>query len=632
MLIPNTNMNTPKKIARPLFVVAFAIAAASFAAINVSEQMRASVSSLLAFSTATPSKGICWAGGAPDVPQTYTQDDVGQGYAKVRKGANFTTGEALKAACTEDVYDALQSLYCARNPGTHFFKNIAMYGQDDKYIPYSMDCGPDCDWYDCSEVPQGASSSVSSSSAHSTSSTSVPKGTCYVSDQRGYIPTPTNPASGQGYVVLNKGNYQSMIDLRAACTQADFDTLGRTFCAQNPGVTYRRAIGQFTQSNQYIANACWSDGCKEITCPGAASSASSSSSPAVSSRSTETAKGSCVVRDFNTAVPSTYAVSDVGDGYVKTGKGTMTSLSAVRDACTQDDYDALADKYCAGNPDNSYEMDVALYDQNGNLKSKGCSDQGCDLVQCPAPDEEEEEDEGTSDAYDDEDYENTGDGYSGDEDTDTEPAAGYEDEVITHPVADSQLPPAGFEDEVLSNIEAYRNPFPDTDLDQLIGKAAAELYRRAAIGGFPDGEFKADRPVNRAEAAKFLLLTRSGTVKDANNNGRFPDVVDGQWYTKFVITAANKGIIKGYPDGTFRPADQVKTAEFLKMLSLTFGLELKMDYGYSDVPADSWFAPYAGIAQKYDLFPDRESSLLSPEKPLSRGEVAVAIYQYLANR
>ena len=128
-----------------------------------------------------------------------------------------------------------------------------------------------------------------------------------------------------------------------------------------------------------------------------------------------------------------------------------------------------------------------------------------------------------------------------------------------------------------------------------------------------------------------LLLAVAGKGVAWRASVGFPDVVDGQWYTKFVITAANKGIIKGYPDGTFRPADQVKTAEFLKMLSLTFGLELKMDFGYSDVPADSWFAPYAGIAQKYNLFPDR-SSLLSPEKPLSRGDVAVAIYQYLANR
>ena len=193
------------------------------------------------------------------------------------------------------------------------------------------------------------------------------------------------------------------------------------------------------------------------------------------------------------------------------------------------------------------------------------------------------------------------------------------------------VPPAGYEDEVLVNFSTFTNPFPDTNLVDLSGKAAAELYRRAIIGGFPDGEFKGGRPVNRAEAAKFLLLGRFQSVEEVSNNGRFPDVLDKQWYTRFVVTAAQKGIISGYPDGLFRPADQVNTVEFLKMLSLTFGLQLNLSYNYNDVPSGSWFAQYAGIAQKYNLFPNRTSQL-QPEKPLSREEVAIAIYHYLSQR
>ena len=85
-----------------------------------------------------------------------------------------------------------------------------------------------------------------------------------------------------------------------------------------------------------------------------------------------------------------------------------------------------------------------------------------------------------------------------------------------------------------------------------------ELYRRAVIGGYPDGEFKGDNEVNRAEAAKFLLLARFGTVDELTNNGRFPDVLDGEWYVKFVIFAADEGIISGHPDGLFLPANTLK--------------------------------------------------------------------------
>jgi hypothetical protein len=196
---------------------------------------------------------------------------------------------------------------------------------------------------------------------------------------------------------------------------------------------------------------------------------------------------------------------------------------------------------------------------------------------------------------------------------------------------ESDMPPVGYEDEVLANIEAFPNPFPDTSINALSGKAAAELYRRSVIGGYPDGEFKGSRLVNRAEAAKFLLLARLDSVSPISNNGQFPDVANDQWYTSFVVTAANRGIINGYPDGMFRPANTVNTAEFLKMLVLTFDLEYNLPFSYSDVPSDAWFALYAGVAQEYDLFPARTQSL-RPDSAMSREEVAIAIYQYLRQK
>lgn len=146
-------------------------------------------------------------------------------------------------------------------------------------------------------------------------------------------------------------------------------------------------------------------------------------------------------------------------------------------------------------------------------------------------------------------------------------------------------PPAGYEEEVVTAFK--ENPFPDTDVESLEGRAAADLYRRAVIGGFPDGEFKGDRPVNRAEAAKFLLLAAGIDVRELQNNGRFWDVLEGEWYVPFVITAAEEGIINGHPDGSFRPGDTVNTAEFLKMLSIAFGLAEDLPHSYTDVASKS---------------------------------------------
>ncbi len=196
----------------------------------------------------------------------------------------------------------------------------------------------------------------------------------------------------------------------------------------------------------------------------------------------------------------------------------------------------------------------------------------------------------------------------------------------------ASIPSASFEDSVLEDVSLYQNPFPDTDLDTLEGKAAMELYRRDVIGGFPDGEFKGLQKVNRAQAAKFLLLARYGEVEDTiEGSGLFSDVIITEWYAKYVLTAAKKGIINGYGDGTFKPGNMVNTAEFLKMMTLTFGLPVNLEHSFRDVNVGDWFSMYAGTASEYDLFPER-TELLRPEAMLARDEVAVAVYQYLKNR
>ncbi len=178
------------------------------------------------------------------------------------------------------------------------------------------------------------------------------------------------------------------------------------------------------------------------------------------------------------------------------------------------------------------------------------------------------------------------------------------------------------------NQPNQQSRFSDIDNVSTTGRAANYLAGRNIIGGYSDGTFRAANIVNRAETAKFLLLAKFGSVPEKVNNGRFWDVLDGQWYTKYVIDAADRGIISGYPDGSFKPDQGVTRAEFLKMLTLTFGLQQNLAYAYTDVNANDWFAQYAGAAQFYSLFPGTTTAL-NPNAPVTRGEIATAIWQIL---
>jgi len=187
-----------------------------------------------------------------------------------------------------------------------------------------------------------------------------------------------------------------------------------------------------------------------------------------------------------------------------------------------------------------------------------------------------------------------------------------------------------FEEEVIT--APIENRFEDVQTGTLEGTAANALASEGVIGGFPDGSFRGGNPVNRAEAAKFLLMARYGFVPEGRNNNLFLDVLEGEWYVKYVVQAAQLDIISGYSDRTFRPANTVNTAEFLKMLSKTFGLPQDLAHDYTDVPDGAWFAKYAGAAQVYGLFPGRPIGQLQPERLLSRGEVAIAIYKLMENQ
>lgn len=85
----------------------------------------------------------------------------------------------------------------------------------------------------------------------------------------------------------------------------------------------------------------------------------------------------------------------------------------------------------------------------------------------------------------------------------------------------------------------------------------------------------------------------------------FSDISD-HWAKDYIIDAANKNIISGYPDGTFLPDKAVTRAEFIKMVNNALGNNATSSVTFTDVPAAEWYhteiskAVAAGYAGGYD--------------------------------
>ncbi|MBN1258960.1 S-layer homology domain-containing protein [Candidatus Peregrinibacteria bacterium] len=154
------------------------------------------------------------------------------------------------------------------------------------------------------------------------------------------------------------------------------------------------------------------------------------------------------------------------------------------------------------------------------------------------------------------------------------------------------------------------------------------MKEQGIISGYSDGTFKPDNTVNRVEALKMLMLAFNVPAGPAGELP-FADTENAAWYSATLATALNKGIVSGYDDGTFKPAQTVNKAEYLKILFKTNNMELNDSLTsdpYSDVPMGAWYAPFAYMANRKNLI-DVTSNTLNPGGGMTRGEVAETVYR-----
>jgi len=100
-----------------------------------------------------------------------------------------------------------------------------------------------------------------------------------------------------------------------------------------------------------------------------------------------------------------------------------------------------------------------------------------------------------------------------------------------------------------------------------------ELYDQGITGGYPDGTYRPENQVTRAEMAIFLLKGIGISPPPPDGSHPFPDI-SGHWAEIFIEELYDQGISGGYPDGTYRPENRVTRAEMAVFLVNTFGIAL----------------------------------------------------------
>lgn len=119
--------------------------------------------------------------------------------------------------------------------------------------------------------------------------------------------------------------------------------------------------------------------------------------------------------------------------------------------------------------------------------------------------------------------------------------------------------------------------FSDVPATHFSHDAIQYLADRNVLTGYADGTFKPDKKVNRAEALKIIALGFIPATQSVRRESTdFTDVPDDAWFLPALEWALAKEIIDGPPKTTnFRPTRSVTKAEFLKMLTKAYGIDPK---------------------------------------------------------
>lgn len=112
-------------------------------------------------------------------------------------------------------------------------------------------------------------------------------------------------------------------------------------------------------------------------------------------------------------------------------------------------------------------------------------------------------------------------------------------------------------------------PFKDVPDDSPASKAINTLAFYNYVKGYPDGEFKPNRPITREETA--VLISKIVEAQQRPTQLpliRFQDMDHfSNWASDSINLLAVNHIVAGYPDGTYRPKQNITRAEFAAMLS-----------------------------------------------------------------
>lgn len=177
--------------------------------------------------------------------------------------------------------------------------------------------------------------------------------------------------------------------------------------------------------------------------------------------------------------------------------------------------------------------------------------------------------------------------------------------------------------------------FSDVPDDYWAKPQIQSLLTINVVSGFPDGSFRPNEPITRAELAAQLQKVFEHKAKQTRV--KYKDITQDYWAAQAINQVSESGFLRGYPGEVFQPEQKVPRVQVLVALASGLNLNLpsqsagmiKQYKDAKDIPKYAIQKVAAATQNRLVVnYPDR--TLLNPNQPATRAEVAVMIHQALA--
>ena len=176
----------------------------------------------------------------------------------------------------------------------------------------------------------------------------------------------------------------------------------------------------------------------------------------------------------------------------------------------------------------------------------------------------------------------------------------------------------------------HPRPKPTVEIedDDALGLNTTDHF--AYIVGYGNGEVRPQNNITRAEVATIFFRLLTDDVRDENltKTNRYSDVAATSWYNTAVSTLSSMGIITGYPDGTFRPNAAITRAEFAAIAARFDNDGDKTAAKFSDI-ATHWAKDEISIAYNNGWITGYPDGTFGPQRDITRAETMTLVNRVL---